>query len=224
MKKRLSKLKEETDVGKVLGLLLGSEGYNIKDEDAINFIDAYISSPSTILSYDDNEVMAIFFSGTELVGKIKDIVEEEIDGGPIKWYLSFDLNEKENKVIKELLKITDNKLVAGIEFLSITDIVSASSYLCDIVKSEKGNTVFTNHRDIDICHFVLMFDNEYGFKAEFDENEPSILKVPISFNPRWERVGVLKIVTIAEVLKAFSDSRVRENVKNGLGVNIKFIK
>ena len=122
------------------------------------------------------------------------------------------------------MKITDNKLVTGIEFLSTTDIVSASSYLNDIVKSEKGNTVFTNHRDIDICHFVLMFDNEYGFKAEFDENEPSIVKVPISFNPRWERLGVLKIVTIAEALKAFSDSRIRENVKNGLGVNIKFIK
>lgn len=224
MKERLSKLKEEPEVGKALGLLLGSEGYNIRDEDAIKFIDAYISSSSTILSYEDNDVMAVFFSGTELVGKIKDIVEKEIDGGPIKWYLSFDLNEKENEVIKELLKITDNKLVAGIEFLSVTDIVSASSYLRDIVKSEKGNIVFANHRDIEIGHFVLMFDNEYGFKAEFDENEPSILKVPISFNPRWERVGVLKIVTIAEALKAFSDSRVRENVKNGLGVNIKFIK
>lgn len=224
MKERLSKLKEEEDVGKRLGLLLGGEEYNIRDEDAIRFIDAYISSNSTILNYEDNKVMAVFFSGVELVGKIKDIVEEEMDGGPIKWYLSFDLNDKENEVIKELLKITNNKLVTGIEFLSVTDIISSSSYLSDIVKSEKGNTVFTNHRDIDICHFVLMFDNVYGFKAEFDENEPSIVKVPISFNPRWEKIGVLKIVTMSEALNAFSENRVRENIKNGLGVNIKFIK
>lgn len=114
MKERLSKLKVEEDVGKRLGLLLGGEGLNIRDEDAIKFIDAYISSPSTILNYEDNEVMAVFCSGTELVGKIKSIFEDEKDGGPIKWYLSFDLNEKENEVIKELSKVTDNKLVARV--------------------------------------------------------------------------------------------------------------